>query len=98
MKVRLKQAHNIANCRQIQFQFHEGPIKTNQYEDIKRLKAEFQFHEGPIKTTLFTSLRLVNFSFNSMKVRLKQAYSNPVGNFIRFQFHEGPIKTHCIFQ
>ena len=71
MKVRLKQAHNIANCRQIQFQFHEGPIKTNQYEDIKRLKAEFQFHEGPIKTTLFTSLRLVNFSFNSMKVRLK---------------------------
>ena len=98
MKVRLKQAHNIANCRQIQFQFHEGPIKTNQYEDIKRLKAEFQFHEGPIKTTLFTSLRLVNFSFNSMKVRLKRFLELLLCSPSLFQFHEGPIKTHCIFQ
>ena len=54
------------------FQFHEGPIKTQEREvPIVRLHL-FQFHEGPIKTIGSMYTTVCTLGFNSMKVRLKQ--------------------------
>ena len=53
----------------------------------------FQFHEGPIKTVFPGKWALGVCRFNSMKVRLKLPFHNPIEQYIRFQFHEGPIKT-----
>ena len=50
MKVRLKPIRIKAVFPQVEFQFHEGPIKTKcTLHDYKPLFV-FQFHEGPIKT------------------------------------------------
>ena len=35
----------------LQFQFHEGPIKTCAAPQQTRAVGLFQFHEGPIKTS-----------------------------------------------
>ena len=73
MKVRLKLALKVNGTTLIQFQFHEGPIKTC----LTTLKLvsfiRFQFHEGPIKTLLGSHFFRPCLCFNSMKVRLKRS-------------------------
>ena len=52
MKVRLKHKDDWPLPSRSEFQFHEGPIKTQSPLQIACKAAEFQFHEGPIKTGL----------------------------------------------
>ena len=95
MKVRLKHALSLKGIiLRIVFQFHEGPIKTFDFEVREYGLIMFQFHEGPIKTNLLLTLKSTLYCFNSMKVRLKHAYgSADASHSSAFQFHEGPIKT-----
>ena len=51
MKVRLKQGGGKFDFEvREQFQFHEGPIKTQRGGRTRTDLTRFQFHEGPIKT------------------------------------------------
>ncbi len=51
MKVRLKQVDRpFTEMSVIRFQFHEGPIKTQNTIRPHIFTIMFQFHEGPIKT------------------------------------------------
>ena len=52
MKVRLKLEKSENEARGSAFQFHEGPIKTFDFEVREHGLIMFQFHEGPIKTPL----------------------------------------------
>ena len=53
MKVRLKHfLENLGKCNVSLFQFHEGPIKTFNFEVREHGLIMFQFHEGPIKTCI----------------------------------------------
>ena len=54
MKVRLKQNYEqLIKELDGQFQFHEGPIKTQNSMLHDFVLNMFQFHEGPIKTGTF---------------------------------------------
>ena len=53
MKVRLKHKHGRPLWADPLFQFHEGPIKTFNFEVREHGLIMFQFHEGPIKTLFF---------------------------------------------
>ncbi len=55
----------------LQFQFHEGPIKTSFAVSYCKVCSLFQFHEGPIKTARISTFAYAKKRFNSMKVRLK---------------------------
>ena len=50
MKVRLKPDPKKRAYRDMKFQFHEGPIKTQPTKMKSKIITMFQFHEGPIKT------------------------------------------------
>ena len=94
MKVRLKRSSCTSTFMYCLFQFHEGPIKTGVKPSKIGFSSLFQFHEGPIKTVIKIKQNMVQLSFNSMKVRLKQALAKMVSELVKwFQFHEGPIKT-----
>ena len=51
MKVRLKQGPKMLPPIRVQFQFHEGPIKTPSRFPRLLCVIWFQSHEGPIKTS-----------------------------------------------
>ena len=57
-------------------------------------KHPFQFHKGTIKTEDWMMQNRSKSNFNSIKVRLKQAYrgNKPLLD-AQFQFHKGTIKT-----
>ena len=52
MKVRLKPDETAYIGNYVEFQFHEGPIKTHVSVIPYSRLGQFQFHEGPIKTRL----------------------------------------------
>ncbi len=56
---------------------------------------KFQFHKGSIKTRFIFNAFSMSSCFNSIKVRLRQAFFLSDGNELRFQFHKGSIKTSC---
>ena len=58
MKVRLKQRFTRDIATKDKFQFHEGPIKTQDFGPLQCLPCVFQFHEGPIKTDKTVTLYL----------------------------------------
>ena len=81
MKVRLKLEKSENEARGSAFQFHEGPIKTFDFEVREHGLIMFQFHEGPIKTYYDYKTNYDIVRFNSMKVRLKpRAYLHEIAS------------------
>ena len=58
----------------ITFQFHKGTIKTTLLLSTFCLPIKFQFHKGTIKTLRCCIGVVRECHFNSIKVRLKQAF------------------------
>ena len=94
MKVRLIHFLTCILVFYVQFQFHEGSINTSFGKILHKSWTLFQFHEGSINTeNKITRTKSRNIYFNSMKVRLIQAYARAFSAFASFQFHEGSINT-----
>ena len=53
----------------------------------------FQFHKGAIRTVMGAGNDIIDFNFNSIKVRLEPHQSQPSAAYLRFQFHKGAIRT-----
>ena len=79
--------------RPVEFQFHEGPIKTDCTDETAPNWLGFNSMKVRLKHQPVVSEPNNLVSFNSMKVRLKQQANTYNVDYMRFQFHEGPIKT-----
>ena len=95
MKVRLKH-HNRPVYRLLrnQFQFHEGPIKTQVYTDALTRYCSFNSMKVRLKrekVEAFT-LNLSPFQFHEGPIKTR-ALPRSICPGSGFQFHEGPIKT-----
>ena len=76
------------------FQFHKGTIRTDSTEIRQIQEHGFQFHKGTIRTDLRSDSAVVlDWNFNSIKVRLEQATLMRVAVLHPFQFHKGTIRT-----
>ena len=83
-------------CRDclIQFQFHNGTIKTNGGTTEISPNSIFQFHNGTIKTIQCSNIGHILGNFNSIMVQLKHVIPDFGITFHPlFQFHNGTIKT-----
>jgi len=69
--VRLKDIQVVEDWKSVQFQFHNGPIKSVYYFHNQTYIPMFQFHNGPIKSMTCTIAEYAPISFNSTMVRLK---------------------------
>ena len=98
MKVRLKQVTMNTHEAPLQFQFHEGPIKTHisrmntavctRFNSMKvRLKLDFEAREHG----------LIMFQFHEGPIKTGCLHPIQV-TCSEFQFHEGPIKTLVTWQ
>ena len=59
-----------------EFQFHEGPIKTDEGQPDKQCIWLFQFHEGPIKTLTVTNRngQVARFQFHEGPIKTRSCY------------------------
>ena len=73
IKVRLKHSEYKVGHDVLRFQFHKGTIKTN-LDTFNMSHYLFQFHKGTIKTRGYRAVAVVDYHFNSIKVRLKLAH------------------------
>ena len=73
------------------FQFHKGAIKRPYKEGYRRPLRRFQFHKGAIKSRSFLFEDAAHDSFNSIKVRLKDARSaEPI--YARYGFNSIKVR------
>ena len=80
------------------FQFQYGAIKSISVDVITSPVAPFQFQYGAIKRCIFYLVFLLQASFNSNMVRLKERQKiMEMINKYGFQFQYGAIKRSLIF-
>ena len=70
--VQLKPYKDFKEIRKRLFQFHNGTIKTSDFNEDTSLCYVFQFHNGTIKTNTFHLFQRIHIRyFNSIMVQLK---------------------------
>ena len=82
------------------FQFYDSPIKRKNRMRLYRPSIiTFQFYDSPIKRSPeIVFIDSVQFSFNSMIVRLKAETLRPTTQYLAwFQFYDSPIKRQLFF-
>ena len=92
--VRLKVGGWTERLLEVQFQFHNGSIKSTKYLMMKKSSAMFQFHNGSIKSRIGCPdcLSLLGFQFHNGSIK---SCVGRRGLSLRwwFQFHNGSIKS-----